>query len=110
MTERAVSIVHHAREIGLRDGAADELAHDLAGGLRIGPSGKPGDVCAGELRPGLGDIEAAVAGEPRERHVNEAERGGFASRGNVAHAMSWVAEADTSRARRRAQGSPDFVN
>ena len=30
-------------------------------------------------------IEAAVAGEPGERDVDEAERGGFASGGNVAH-------------------------
>ena len=72
-------------EIGVRDRAADERAHDLAGDLRVRPPGERGDLLGRETRPGLRHIEAAVAGKPGERHVDEAERGGFASGGNVAH-------------------------
>ena len=50
-------------------------------------------ICSAEKRgQDLRDIEAAIAGKTRERHVNEAERGGFASGGNVTHRMSWVAD------------------
>ena len=44
MTERAVGVVRHAREVGIRDRAADERAHDLAGDFGIGPAGKRGDL------------------------------------------------------------------
>ena len=92
MAEAAVGIMGHAREIGVRDGPADEGAHDFAGDLCVRPTGETGNLFGRETRPGLRDIEAAIAGKTRERHVNEAERGGFASRGNVTHRMSWVAD------------------
>ena len=43
---------------------------------------------AERLRPGLRHIEAAVAGEPRERDIHEAERRGLAAGGDVAHERS----------------------
>ena len=44
MAERAVGLVRHAREIGVRDRAADERAHDLAGDLGVGTPGQRGDL------------------------------------------------------------------
>ena len=51
VAEAAVGVVRHAREIGVRDGAADERAYHLARHLRIRPPGEPGDLLDRELRP-----------------------------------------------------------
>ena len=46
MAERAVSLAHHAGEVGLGDGVADEMADDLDGDLGIGAAGESGDRLA----------------------------------------------------------------
>ena len=48
MAEGAVGVVGHAREIGVRDGPADEGPHDFAGDLRVRPPGEAGDLFGGE--------------------------------------------------------------
>ncbi len=85
MTERPIGLARHAGEIGVRDRAADERTHDLDRDLRIGPAGEARDRLAIELRPGFRHIEAAVAGEARERDVDKAEWRGFAPGRDVAH-------------------------
>ena len=84
VAERAVGVVRHAGEFRVRNGAADEGAHDLAGDFGVGLAGQRRNLRGGKNRPGLRHIEAAVAGEPGQSHIDEAERGGFASGGNVA--------------------------
>ena len=44
MAESAVGLVRHAGEVGIRDRAADERAHDLAGNLGVGTAGQRGDL------------------------------------------------------------------
>src|SRR5438045_2954928 len=104
MMEGAVGLVRHAREIRRRNRAADEGARHLAGDLGIGASGQGADLLIGKNRPDIRHVETAVAGKPGERHVDEAERGGFASGGDVAHRTSWVAARDSSRAPGVSQG------
>ena len=51
MAERAVGVVRHAREFGVRDRAADERFQDLAGDLGVTPPGQRRDLLARENRP-----------------------------------------------------------
>src|ERR1700752_4384255 len=96
MAEGAVGVMRHARNVGVRNGSTDERTHDLAGDLRVRAPGETGNPLGRKLRPRLRHVEAAGAGKSRERRVNEAESGGFASQGNVAHWMSWVADGGNS--------------
>ena len=94
MPERAVGFAREPRQIGLRDRVADERPDHLDRHLGIGPAGKAGDGLTRKARPGLRHIEAAVAGQARERHIHEAKRRGFAAGGDVAH--RWSLERDLS--------------
>ena len=89
MTERAVGFLRHAREIAFRDGIADEGLDDLDRDFGIGSSGKTGDGRGAQSRPGFGYIKTAVAGEARQRYVNEIERRGFTPCRNVAQGLSF---------------------
>ena len=73
MAERVVGFAHHAGEIGRRDRVTREPGDHVGGDFRVGLAGKPCDRVAIELRPGLGNIKSAVAGEPRERRLDKAE-------------------------------------
>ena len=75
MAKIAVGLARHAGEIVLGNGIADKRPDDLDRDFRIGPAGKAGDRCGIEPRPGCRHIEAAVAGEPRERRLDKAEGG-----------------------------------
>ena len=85
MAEAAVGLARHAGEVVLGNGVADEGPDHLDRHLGIGPAGEFRDVAAIELRPGLRHIEAAVAGEPRERHIDKTERRSLAAGGYITH-------------------------
>ncbi len=85
MAEVAVGLARHAGEFVLGNVVADERADDLDRDFGIGPAGKAGDRLRAELRPGRRHVEAAVAGEPRERHVDKSERRRLAPGGHIAH-------------------------
>src|SRR3954447_4310456 len=78
MTEGGVGLVRHAAEFGVRDLAGDERADHLDRDLPIGTTEEAGDGVSRELRPGGRHIQAAIAGEPGQHHVAEAEFGGLA--------------------------------
>ena len=78
MAEGGIGLVRHAAELGVRDLAADEGPDHLDRDLPIGTAEEAGDGFGRELRPGVGHIQAAVAGEPGQHHVAEAEFGGLA--------------------------------
>src|SRR5262249_47004430 len=69
------------------------------GNFRIRAAGEACDRLRVELRPGGRNIEAAVAGKPRQRDLDEAKRGGLTSGGDIAHGPGAPNEA-TRRLRR----------
>src|SRR3954471_22893779 len=78
MAEGGIGFVRHAAELGVRDLAADEGTDHLDRDLPIGTTEEAGDGVSRELRPGGRHIQAAVAGEPGQHYVAEAEFGGLA--------------------------------
>ena len=85
MAEAAVGLARHAGEVVLGNRVADERPDHLDRHLGIGPPGERRDGFGVEPRPGFRHIEAAVAGEPRERHVDKTERRSLAAGGYVTH-------------------------
>ena len=85
MAERAVSLAHHAGEVGLGDRIADKGRDDLDGDFRIGAAGESGDFRRLEARPGLRHVKAAVAGQTREHDLGKTERRGLAPGRDVLH-------------------------
>src|ERR1043166_9496884 len=85
MAERAIGLARHARQVGIRNEAADERLDDLHCDLGVGPAEEARDRLRGEARPCLGHVKPAVAGKPRKGHVDEAERRGVAAGGYVKH-------------------------
>jgi hypothetical protein len=69
MAEGGVGLIGHAAEIGIGDFAADKRPDNLDRDFPIGPAEQPGDGVGRQLRPSLGHVEAAVAGEPGQHHV-----------------------------------------
>ena len=107
MAERAVGLARHAR----RDRPRRSRRRRTAGSPRPPPRHRAGrrsrrSVCGRKPRPGLRHIEAAVAGEARERDIDEAERRGLAAGGDVAHRM--VLERDLERRWRHLCGCAGF--
>ncbi len=86
MAESAIGLARHAGEVGLGDRIAGKAADHLDGDFGIGPAGESADRLRLEPRPGLGHVEAAVAGQAREHHLGEAERGGLSPGRDVLHA------------------------
>ena len=83
MAEARIGVVGHAGELGVGDLAAGERPDDLGRDLGIGTPEQAADLAGRQRRPGLGHIEAAVAGKSREHHVAKAECGGLAPGRNV---------------------------
>ena len=81
MAEGAVGLARHAGEIGLRDAIADEGADHLDRDFGVRLAGKAGDRF-GRRAPGhdSGHVEAAVARQSREHHLDKIERRGLAPR------------------------------
>ena len=88
MAEGVIGFARHARELGILDGARGERRDHLAGDLGIGAAGKSRDLRGVERGPRLRHVQAAVAGEPGEGHVDEAERRSLAAGRDVLHEPS----------------------
>ena len=88
MAEGVIGLPRHAGEIGRRDRARRERGDHLARDLGIGTPGERRDPRGFERGPRLRHIESAVAGEPGERDVDEAERGRLAAGRDVLHEPS----------------------
>ncbi len=85
MAEGAIGLARHAGEIAIGDRVPDERTDHLDRDFRIGPAGEPRDGLGIEPRPSRGHVEATVAGKPRKRGLDKAERRGFPPGGDVAH-------------------------
>ena len=85
MAECAVSLAHHAGEVGLADRIADKARDDVDGDLGIGAAGESGDFRRFQPWPGLRHVKAAVAGQTREHDFRKAERRGLAPGRDVLH-------------------------
>ena len=85
VAKRAIGLARHAGEICSRDRVADKRPNHFDGDLGIGLAGKAGDGFGVELRPGFRHVKSAVAGETRERHLDEVECRGFAPGRDVTH-------------------------
>ncbi len=90
MAKPAVSLARHAGEIAFGDGIADERADDLHRHFGVRPASKSGDRVGIEPRPGRGDVEATIAAQPCQHRIGKTERRGFAPRGDVMHAGSFL--------------------
>ncbi len=77
MTEAAVSLLRHAREVALVERARQERPDHLKRDFGVWPAGKAGDGLRIEPRPRLGHVKTAVAGKPREHHLDKVERRGL---------------------------------
>ena len=89
MTKTAVGFARHAGELVLSDRLPHERPDHLDRHLRIRPPGKFFDGAFLEPRPALRHIKAAIAREPRERHLDEVERRSLAAGGDVAHGRAF---------------------
>ncbi len=78
MAEGAVGFLRHAGEVGVRDAAADEGLEHLDRHLGVRAAGEARDLIRRQRRPRLGHVKAAIAGQTREHHLDEIERGGLA--------------------------------
>ena len=85
VAEAGVGAGDERAERGLGEGVAGERREDAERGVLVGEAGEGGDLVGGERRPGLGEVEAAVAGETCEHRLLEAEDGGGAAGRDVIH-------------------------
>ena len=81
VAERGVGFLDHPVEIGIRDLTVDQRPQDELGRIGITLSRQSGDRVTGNLRPALGQVQTAVAGETGEESIGKAEgRRGAAGR------------------------------
>ena len=78
MTEPAIGLARHACEIRIGNAASDKGADHVDCDFGVRLAGEGCDCLAVERRPGLRNIESAVAGETREHHLDKIKRGGLA--------------------------------
>ena len=99
MAEGGVGCLDHAAEIG-GSNVVDESAEHGLGDVGVAPAREIGDRLARERRPSLGQIEAAVAREPGQHRVGEADRRRFAAGRDMKHDQPLLT---------RAGGVPQFL-
>ena len=85
VTERRIGLVDEPSENGLVEVVLDEGAQQQLGRLGIGQAAQPPYVGMAEVRPLLGQVQAAVAGKPGEENVAEAECRGRATGAEISH-------------------------
>ncbi len=85
MAEAAIGLTDHAGEFVFGNFVAYERSDDLDGDFRVRSPRKGGDLLRSKLRPAHRHEQAAVAGEPRNRHVDESERVRLAPGRNILH-------------------------
>ncbi len=67
------------------EAVADEGLHHPRGQLRIAQPAHRGDLGGRKARPAGGQVKAAIARQPRQRHTGEIERRGAASGRDIVH-------------------------
>ena len=77
VTERGVSLVGHAAEIGIGNFVADKRADHIDRDFPIRSAEKSGDGLGRKLRPRFRHVKAAVAGEPGQHHIAETQGRGL---------------------------------
>jgi hypothetical protein len=85
MPEGGVGVPCHCGEVGGGDVAVDVGTDDGLRRFRIGAACQRGDGIRLHARPGLRQIETAIAGETREEGVRETEHRGLSPGGHVLH-------------------------
>ena len=83
MPERAVGRARHRSESILPDRPLDKRPHDLAGSICIGQARQSRDISCRPARQGIGNIQAAIAGESGKQRIGEGQDGRSAPGGNV---------------------------
>ena len=76
--EAAIGLLQHRPEIGEAGIAFEIGTHDAIGGFGIIETGEACDLAPVEARPGFRHIEAAIAGETREKRAFKGKRRGLA--------------------------------
>ena len=88
MAEPRIGFLAKAPQRFKRDRRADEGLHHPRGEFRIGEAPQRPKIGGGEMRPGFGDIEAAILGEAGEEDGGEIRGGGAAAGGDVTHVQN----------------------
>ncbi|MCH7630117.1 MAG: DEAD/DEAH box helicase family protein, partial [Proteobacteria bacterium] len=88
-----------------RQAIADKGLHDLLREFGIGQARHHGDLVRRERRPAFGHIEAAIGGEPRERHFLEIQRRSGPTRADVLHHIPQSVPRAPSGAKARGQAA-----
>ena len=85
VVEAGIGLAHDPRESGAADLAAEVGRQHPDRQLRIGKPAHGADVGGRKKRPFGRHVEAAVAGEPGQQRIREAEDGRFAARAQISH-------------------------
>jgi len=88
MGEAGVGALADPQQGARVDLIAGEEAENLGGDLGVGPAGEGGDLARAQRGPGGGGVEAAVAGQTGQQHVDEAGFGGATAGRNVSHGLT----------------------
>jgi hypothetical protein len=68
----------------------------VIGHILIGATAQATQFIGADLRPGLGNVEAAIAGEAREQNIFKAKLRGFTSCGHILHEETSLLKIQTS--------------
>ena len=85
MVEAGVGVPAHRLEGAKGNGRADEGLDQPRREFRIRQAAHGPPVAGREVRPGLGNVEPAIFGEPRQQHAAEIAHGRLPASGYVAH-------------------------
>jgi hypothetical protein len=91
--EGGIGVLDDLAQCRLGDLTAGEAGDDGVSHLGIGPVGEGRDFVARDLRPGLGQIKAAIGGQTGENGIGKAEHRGATARGKILHQgerMGWI--------------------
>ena len=89
VAESGIGVLSQRQQLGLREILADIRRDDTGRGFGVGQAGERADRLGRDHRRPLGRIEAAIASEPGQHRIAEAEPRRFAARGKITH-VSWI--------------------
>ena len=85
MAKPGVARLDNGLKFSGRKGIAHKRGQDTPGQRGVAQPGHGLEVRGGKLRQGGGDIQTAVAGQPGQQHVFEAQFRGLAAGAHIAH-------------------------
>ncbi|MOA22840.1 hypothetical protein D3C78_1434290 [compost metagenome] len=89
MGEHAVGFFKNLFEIGVRNAAGDERAHDAEGQFVIRQAGPGSDFFLGEAWEVLWHVQAAIAGQASQQDVFEIQGRCLAAGADIAHMQTF---------------------